>query len=350
MSARLTVAEIAKRVNGDFEGDGAAEITGLADVRHARPGQLTFLAGARYAGAAAETRATAVIVSREWHKPCPATLIRVDDPDRAFAQIASLFAPPVQGPPAGLHETAVVAPSAVLAEDVAVGPHCVIESGASIGARTVLVAGCYVGVGAAIGEDCKLYPQVSVREHVRIGNRVTIHDGSVIGSDGFGYVLGENGVRDKIPQIGSVQIGDDVEIGASVTIDRARFGVTRLGNGVKVDNLVQIAHNVVIGDHAVIVAQAGIAGSTEIGPHTILAGQVGIAGHLKIGKGARVLAQSGVWKDVADGEQVFGYPALPHKQAMSLQRLVMKLPQLRDRLGMLEEQVRELRTGRVLGE
>jgi UDP-3-O-[3-hydroxymyristoyl] glucosamine N-acyltransferase len=342
MAAAITVAELARRLGGACEGPGGAEITGLAGLREAGAGDVTFLANPRYAAEAAATAATAVIVSRKFDQPCPAAIIRVDDPDRAFAQAAEIFGPPRPVPSPGVHPTAVIAGDATLGADVRIGPHCVVESGAVIGDRTVLWAACYVGHQASIGCDGVLYPHVSIRERVRIGNRVILHNGTVVGSDGFGYTVDAAGVRTKVPQIGTVEVGDDVEVGANVTIDRARFGVTRIGRGVKIDNLVQIAHNVIIGDHAVLVAQVGISGSTEIGPHAILAGQAGVAGHLKIGAGAVVGAQAGVTKDVPPKAFVSGYPAAPHDKATRLHAHLNRLPQLKEKVADLEKRLARL--------
>ncbi len=334
----LTVAEIARRLKGSLEGNGAVEITGLAGIREAQPGQLTFLAAPRYTAAAAATRAGAVIVGADWRRPCPAALIRVKNPEQAFAEAAAWFAPPEITFPPGIHPTAVIAADARLGRDAHIGPHCVVESGAVIGDRCVLVAACYVGPGASLGNDSRLYPHVSLREYVRIGARAIFHNGVVIGSDGFGYVQ-DGAARRKIPQTGIVVVGDDVEIGANTTIDRARFGQTRIGNGVKIDNLVQIAHNVVIGDHSVVVAQVGISGSTSIGERTILAGQVGIAGHLVIGSDVVVGAQSGITKDIPAGAFVLGSPAYPREKTAKLFALIAALPELKARIEALEKRL-----------
>lgn len=338
---KLTVAEIARRLGGVVEGNGAAEISGLAGIREAQAGQLTFMAAPRYAAAAGATKAAAVIVAKDWDRPCPAALIRVKNPEKAFAEAAQWFAPPTVVFQPGVHPTAVVAGDARLGKDVTIGPLCVVEPGAAIGDRCVLVAACYVGHGASIGADSKLYPQVSLREYVRVGCRTIIHNGAVIGSDGFGYVQ-EGAARKKIPQIGIVVIGDDVEIGANVTIDRARFGQTRIGNGVKIDNLVQIAHNVIIGDNSVIVAQVGISGSTSVGERTILAGQVGVAGHLVIGSDVIAGAQAGITKDIPSGMFVVGSPAYPHDKAMKLFAHTARLPELKARIAALEERLAKL--------
>ncbi len=326
---RLTVADLAARLGGELEGDGRPLVQGVAGLREARPGDVTFVANMRYAGLVANTRASAVIVARAWDRPSSAALIRVDNPDAAFAATCQMFAPPPPPDPNGVHPTALISPRARLGADVRVGPYVVVEDGAEIGDRTVLMAHAYVGHEVVIGPDCRIYPHVSIRERCRLGARVTVHNGTVIGSDGFGYVAGEDGVRTKIPQLGIVEIGDDVELGANVTVDRARFGRTVIGRGVKVDNLVQIAHNVVIGDHSVIVAQVGIAGSSVIGSRVILAGQVGVAGHLEVGDGAVVGAQAGVSKDVPAGTIVLGSPAIPMDKFKRLHAYTMRLPELR---------------------
>ncbi len=341
MSARLTVAEIAQRLEGRLEGDGHVEITGLAGIREAQPGQLSFVANPQYAAAAAATRASAVIVAADWSRPCSAALIRVRNPDKAFALAAQWFAPAPPPPLTGVHPTAIVAPDARLGDGVALGPFCVVEAGARIGEHTVISAGCYIGHGVAIGANCRLYPHVSIREHCRLGDRCILHNGVVIGSDGFGYIQ-EGAIRRKIPQIGIVVIGNDVEIGANVTVDRARFGQTIIGNGVKIDNLVQIAHNVIIGDNAVIVAQVGISGSTTIGERTILAGQVGIAGHLTIGSDVIIGAQSGVSKNIPDKSFVLGSPAQPYEKTAKIHALTMRLPDLKDKLAALEQRIAAL--------
>jgi UDP-3-O-[3-hydroxymyristoyl] glucosamine N-acyltransferase len=342
MGANFTVTELAEKVGGTFEGNGGAVLTGLAALGHAQPGDLSFVASKKFAGEAATTGATAVLVPPDWSLPCPAILIRVENPDETFTSIAPDFAPPARVQPPGVHPSALVAEDAVLGQDVSIGPLCIVESGAVIGDRTRLVAACYIGTAVTVGCDGVFYPHVSIREHCTLGDRVVLHDGTVVGSDGFGYVVDEQGRRIKVPQVGIVEIGDDVECGANVTVDRARFGKTRIGNGVKIDNLVQIGHNVIVGDHAVIVAQVGIAGSTEIGTQAIIAGRCGVAGHLSIGAGAIVLGGSGVTRDVPPGVRVFGYPALPHRQAMSLHRHYLRLPQLKDQVAALEKRIAEL--------
>lgn len=345
MATSMTAGEIARRLKADIEGDGQVEIAGLAGIREARPDQLSFIADTRYAAAATATKAGAVIVARNWDRPCSATLIRIDKPDKAFAIVAQWFAPPPPPPLQGIHPSAVIAADAELGSDVAVGPFCVIESGAKIGDRSTICAGCYIGHGVSIGAESRLYPQVSIREYCRIGDRCIIHNGTVIGSDGFGYVQ-EGAIHRKIPQIGIVVIGDDVEIGANVTIDRARFGQTRIGNGVKIDNLVQIAHNVIIGDNAVIIAQVGISGSSSIGDRTILAGQVGIAGHLTIGSDVMIGAQSGVNKSIPSKSFMFGSPALPYKKTVKIHAMTMRLPDMKEKITSLEHRLDQIEADR----
>lgn len=338
MKIQLTVAEIARRLGGRVEGDQGALICNLAGIREAKEGDLSFVANPRYVSAAAVTKATAVIVGEDWGRPCPAILIRVKNPDKAFAQAAQWLAPPPVEFQPGIHPSAVIAAGARIGRDVFIGPYCVIEPGAAIGDRCAIHAGCYIGHNTQIGEEGKIYPNVTIREHTRIGKRVIIHSGTVIGSDGFGFVS-EDGIRKKIPQVGTVSIGDDVEIGANVAIDRARFGQTRIGNGVKMDNLIQIAHNVTIGDHCVIVAQAGISGSTTIGDRTILAGQVGIVGHLAIGSDVIVGAQAGVSKDIPPKSYVVGSPAVHHQKFIMAQANISRLPKLKEKITLMEERL-----------
>jgi UDP-3-O-[3-hydroxymyristoyl] glucosamine N-acyltransferase len=346
----MTVAELAAHVGGTVEGNAGDLITGVAALRDAVGGDLSFLANPKYAPLVAATRATAVLVAGEWTGEHTATLIRVPNPDRAFAQLVPLFAPPPVIHPPGVHATAVVGEGAILGHGVSVGPYVVVGCGCRIGARCVLEAHVVLGEGCVLGDDCHLYPHVSVRERIRMGQRVTIHNGSVIGSDGYGYSVttGADGrpVVEKVPQLGTVEVGDDVEIGANVTIDRARFGATRIGNGVKIDNLVQIAHNVQIGESSGIIAQVGISGSTRVGRGAILWGQAGIAGHLDIGDGAQVFAQAGVSKDVPAGAMVVGSPAADRREAVKTFALPRTVDRLKARLEALEAEVAALRASK----
>lgn len=338
----MKLSEVARQVDGTLDGPGDIEICGVAGLDEAEAGRLSFLANPRYAPQTAHTKASAVIVPEDFSLPCPAALIRVKNPDAAFAKAALLFYTPPPLPDPGIHPTAVVAADAELGEGVRIGAQCVIEAGVRIGDGTVVSPQCYIGWRVRIGRDCRLYPQVSLREEVVIGDRTAIHNGTVIGSDGFGYSVNSQGVRTKIPQIGTVVIGDDVEIGANVTVDRARFGRTVIGNGVKIDNLVQIAHNVEIGDHAVIVAQVGISGSTRVGSRAILAGQAGLAGHLTIGAGAIVGPRAAVTKDIPDGMYVMGEPAMPVAKMKRAHASLMLLPRFKERVSELERRVQEL--------
>jgi UDP-3-O-[3-hydroxymyristoyl] glucosamine N-acyltransferase len=334
---KTTVKELAALLGGHvFGGDPATVIEGFSGIAEASAGDLTFYGNAKYLAALRASRATAALVPLDFSEEIPALCIRVENPSMAFAKIVEAYSPkPVRFVP-GIHPSAIIAPEVELGTDVSIQPHAVLESGVKIGARTVIGAGTYLGRDCQLGEDCHVHPNVTIRENVLIGNRVAIHSGTVIGSDGFGYEP-VNGRHVKIPQVGIVQLDDDVEIGANVTIDRARFGRTRIGEGTKIDNLVQIGHNVSIGKHCIVIAQAGIAGSSRLGEHVILAGQVGIAGHLTIGDHSIVAAQSGVSKDIPAGETWFGYPAKPDKQSKRDLFYLYKLEKLFARVKKLEQ-------------
>lgn len=323
---RKTLTEIAKIVDGELAGDGSVVITGLCGIKEAKSGDLTFVANPKYFPLTEKTLASALLVPRDFTavaKP----IIRTDDPSIAFVKIAALFLEDnLLEHFMGIHSTAIIAPDARLGENVSIGPYAVIESKATVADNTIIYSGCYVGRKVTIGKDCLIYPNVSMRERIQIGDRVIIHSGAVIGSDGFGFV-NVKGMHQKIPQIGTVVIEDDVEIGANVTIDRARFDKTIVGRGTKIDNLVHIAHNVTIGENCIIVAQAGISGSVAIEKNAVLAGQAGIAGHLTIGQGAIVAAQAGVTKSVPAFTMVSGYPAKPHDTAKKVNACVQRLPE-----------------------
>ncbi|VGO15372.1 UDP-3-O-acylglucosamine N-acyltransferase [Pontiella desulfatans] len=339
----MKLAEIAERLGGVLEGDGDVEIVAVAGLREARIGDISFLANPKYAAHVAETEASAVIVPSDWDRPTKCAIVRSENSDRAFALAAELFYEAVPAPQPGVHPTAVVHESVRLGEGVSIGANCTIEAGVEIGANTIVQSNCAVGYKAVIGDGCLLYPLVSIREFTEIGDRVIIHNGAVIGSDGFGYAVKEDGTRTKIPQIGIVVIGDDVEIGANVAIDRARFGKTKIGKGTKIDNLVQIAHNVVVGEHSVMCGQAGISGSTTIGSRVILAGQAGLAGHLEVGDGAIVGAQAGVMKDVPSKDFVIGSPAMSHLQTKKMIASLITLPKLKDKVKQLEAEIEALK-------
>jgi UDP-3-O-[3-hydroxymyristoyl] glucosamine N-acyltransferase len=338
----LTLSELAEHLQAQLEGEGGTTIRGVAPIESAGEGEISFIANPRYARYAAVTRASALIVSFDFRGEARVPLLRVANPYLAFQRVVQLFHPEAIRLPAGIHPTAVIDASARLGREVAIGPHVVVERGARIGDRTQLFPGCYIGPEVEIGEDCVIYPNVVIRERVRIGKRVVIHAGAVIGSDGFGFAR-EGEVYRKIPQAGTVVIGDDVEIGANCCIDRATLGETRIERGAKLDNLIQVGHNVVIGENTVVAAQAGFAGSTIVGRNVMVGGQAGFAGHMTIGDGALISAQSGVSKDIPPGCRVFGYPARPAEQALREEAALRRLPELLKRVRELERLVQELK-------
>lgn len=338
---RKTLREIAKLIEGEVAGDDSIVISGFSGIKEGGPGDITFLANPKYAPLLNTTTASAVIISKDLPAPASKTVIRVANPSLAFARIISLIVPAETKRLKGVHSSALLAKSVKLGKNVAIGPYTVIEDDAQIGDNTVIYSGCFIGCGAKIGTDTLIYPNVSVRERTLIGRRVIIHSGTVIGSDGFGFVT-VNGKQHKIPQVGLVEIGDDVEIGANVTIDRARFDKTVIGRGTKIDNLVQIAHNVVIGENCLIVAQVGISGSTVIGNDVTLAGQAGLVGHITIGDGAIVTAQSGVSKSIPAGAMFSGYPARPFNETQKSHAYVHNLPKFFDLVKELKKKIEEL--------
>ncbi len=337
---RFTLKEIAHLVNGELVGDPSVAITGISGIKEAKEGDITFLANSKYTFLVETTKAAAIITSREQFKTSK-PLIKTDNPSIAFTKVVSLAAHDNIKHPKGIHPTAVISPNAEIAKDVAIGAYTIVEEGVEIGAGSIIYSGCYIGCRAKVGKKCLIYPHVSIREQIEIGDRVIIHSGAVIGSDGFGFAI-VRGVQEKIPQIGTVSIEDDVEIGANVTIDRARFDKTIIGKGTKIDNLVQIAHNVVTGENCIIVAQAGVSGSTTLGKEVILAGQAGIVGHIHIGDKAIVAAQAGVTKSIPAGTKVSGYPAKPHETALRVNACLQRLPELYKKIRELEEKVRSL--------
>ena len=333
----LTLQEIAKLSAGELDGDPARVITGAASLDEAVEGEIAFFNNPKYMPRLRKTRASAVFVPSDFAEKIPAAQIRVSDPSKAFEQVVLKLAPkPIAFAP-GVHPTAVVDPNAKIGARVSIQPHVVIEAGVTIGDETVIGAGTYVGHETSIGQSCLVYPNVTIRERTKIGSRVIIHGGAVIGADGFGFEFKE-GCQRKIPQLGTVQIDDDVEIGANTTIDRARFGRTWIQEGVKIDNLVQIAHNVVVGKHSVIAAQAGISGSVRVGERVSMAGQVGIVGHATIGDGTMIVAQSGVSKNIPGGVW-FGYPAVPLEEARRQIAWIHRLGKLFERVKALEKKL-----------
>ena len=336
-----TLRELAELVGGEVSGDPDTPIHGVAGIREATAGDITFLANARYDSYLHETGASAVICSRD-PRPSPVPLLQVDNPYLAFQRVVSVFRPESNVQQPGVHPPAVVAADAQVAASASVGPRCVIEAGASIGERAVLMAGSYVGAGSSIGADTRVYPNVTVRDRCRVGERCLLHPGVVIGSDGFGFAF-DAGRYHKVPQVGNVVIGDDVEIGANTTIDRATTDSTRVGDGTKIDNLVQIGHNVVIGRHCIIVAQVGISGSTRLEDYVTVGGQAGLIGHIVVGRRATIGAQSGVSKSVPEEAVVAGFfPAMPHALFKRVMAFIQKLPELFQRTKDLERRVTEI--------
>ncbi|MFH0771160.1 MAG: UDP-3-O-(3-hydroxymyristoyl)glucosamine N-acyltransferase [Candidatus Omnitrophota bacterium] len=340
LKIQKTLREIAQLIDGEVIGDERTLITGISGIKEAEEGDLTFLANPRYIPLMHTTRAAAIITSREIERVSK-PIVRTDNPSLAFAKTISLLFPQEQQYPSGIHPMAVIGKDVKIGRDVALQPYVVLDDGVEIGDRTIIYAGTYIGHHTRIGCDCLIYPNVAIREKIEIGNRVVIHSGSVIGSDGFGFA-NVKGVHHKIPQVGTVAIEDDVEIGANVTIDRARFGKTSIGRGTKIDNLVQIAHNVEIGEHSIVIAQAGISGSTIIGNNVTLAGQAGLVGHIKVGDNAVVAAQAGVTKSVAPNTCVSGYPAKPHDKAKRVNALVQRLPELFEAFKRLENKINKV--------
>jgi UDP-3-O-[3-hydroxymyristoyl] glucosamine N-acyltransferase len=333
----FTVKELANLSGGELVGDPTLQITGAASLSEAMPGEISFFANRKYIGLLRKTRASAIFVPPDFVEPISAAQIRIGNPAKAFEQIVLKFAPkPITFAP-GIHPTAIVDPGARLGERVSIQPHAVIEPGAKIGADTIIGAGSYIGHETTIGSDCLIYPRVTIRERSLIGSRVIIHSGAVIGADGFGFEM-VDGRQQKLQQLGIVQIDDDVEIGANTTVDRARFGRTWIQEGVKIDNLVQIAHNVVIGKNSVIVAQTGISGSTRVGERVTMAGQVGIVGHVEIADGTIIAAQSGISKSIPGGVW-FGYPAVPLQEAKQQIAWIHRLGKLFARVKEIEKKL-----------
>jgi UDP-3-O-[3-hydroxymyristoyl] glucosamine N-acyltransferase len=330
----FTVADIAARLGADVVGDGSVLLTGFAPATTAVSGDLTFAENESYFLRAEDSAAAAILVDEKFTSSRK-VLIRVANARIAFAKVLPIFFPEPEFS-CGIHPSAVVASSAQVDASAHVGPCCVVGENARVGARSVLEGSNFVTRDCQLGSDVRLFPNVVLYPRTFVGDRVRIHAGAVVGSDGFGYVL-DDGAHRKVQQIGHVIIHDDVEIGANVTIDRGALGPTIIGKGTKIDNLVQIAHNVVIGDHCLVVAQAGIAGSTRLGNYVTLAGQVGLAGHLKVGNRVTIAAQSGVMHDIGDGQKWFGYPAQPDRQMKRQLLALHQLPELMRRVAELEK-------------
>jgi UDP-3-O-[3-hydroxymyristoyl] glucosamine N-acyltransferase len=333
----LKLQELAAMCGGELRGEAEQKITGAASLAEATAGEISFFANPRYAALLRNTRAAAVFVPLDFSESTPAAQIRVANPAKAFEQVVLKFAPPPILFPPGIHETAVIHASAKLGQRVSIQPYAVIEPAVEIGDDTIIGAGTYIGHESVLGPNCMVYPHVTIRERTRIGSRVIIHSGAVIGADGFGFEQAQ-GRYEKVPQIGIVQIDDDVEIGANTTIDRARFGRTWIQKGVKIDNLVQVAHNVVLGENTVMAAQVGVAGSTRVGRRVLMAGQVGVAGHVEIADDTTITAQSGVSKNISGGVWR-GSPAVPMAKANEQMAWVRRLGKFFARLREIEEKM-----------
>lgn len=335
----MILRELADRLGCTLRGDGAVEVVRVAGIDESGPGDLTFVANPKYAKRLATTRATAVIVSPETQTPLPSLLS--PNPYLAFARAVGLLHPSV--PPApGIHAAAVVDPTAELGADVHVGPLAAIGPRVRVGPRTVIHPHAVLYADVVVGADCLLHSGVQVREGCRLGDRVIVQNGAVIGADGFGFARDAEGRYHKIPQRGIVVLEDDVEVGALCAIDRAALGETRVGAGTKLDNLVQVGHSVTIGRDTVLAGQVGIAGSARVGDRVTLAGQVGVAGHLTIGDGVVATAQSGIPASVEPGQIVSGYPAIENRDWLKASAVFARLPELQRRVRELEKRLREL--------
>jgi UDP-3-O-[3-hydroxymyristoyl] glucosamine N-acyltransferase len=336
----VKLRELADRLECRLEGDGDLDVSRVSGIQDAQPGDLTFVANSKYEKALASTRASAVILKDD-APAAPCAMLRARDPYLAFARAVGLFTP-VSRPAAGVHALAAIAPDARLGTDVSVGPFVAIGEGAHIGDRTVIYPNVTIGAGVNVGNDCIIHSNVAVRERCILGDRVILQNGVVVGGDGYGFVRRGDGTHEKIPQVATVVIEDDVELGANTTVDRPAVGETRIKAGAKIDNLVQIAHGVTVGRNTLMAAQVGIAGSTEVGDDVMLGGQVGVGGHLKIGTGAVAVGQSGVTNSLEPGASVAGYPAIDSREWRKASVIFRRLPELKKRLEELEAKLAEL--------
>lgn len=344
MNQSITLTELAGLVGGKIAaGDPDAVFSGLNSLSEAAPGEVSFLGNPRYAPQLATTLASAILIAPDHtERPEGKAYIEVANPTLAFSEVIRFFGVPKVEAKPGIHPTAFVAASAKLNPDkVHVGPHVVVEDGATVGDGSVLHAGAYIGPGASLGADCVLHAHAVIKDHCVLGQRVIIHSGAVIGSDGFGYEFVQ-GRHLKIDQVGIVELGDDVEVGSCSCIDRARFGKTSIGKGTKIDNLVQIAHNVTTGDHCILVSQVGISGSTRLGHYVVMGGQSGASGHLKIADQVTILGRAGVVKDLPEKGHYTGFPARPLMEGRKLMAYPGKVPELQKRIRDLEQRLAAL--------
>jgi UDP-3-O-[3-hydroxymyristoyl] glucosamine N-acyltransferase len=339
MQASLSLADLGAKLGADVIGDANHEISGVGPLDTAESEHLSFLHNPKYVEEARSSAAGAILVADAEMLPGRNVLV-CPEPYLALAHALEIFHP-VTRPEPGVHTSAVVGDNASVGEGASIGPMVSVAPGASIGARSVIGPGCVLGRDVSVGADCVLHPRVVIEDRCRIGDRCIIHSGTVVGADGFGFAT-VDGAHHKVPQVGIAVIEDDVELGANVCIDRAALGETRIGRGTKVDNLVQIAHNVQIGEHCLVVAQVGISGSCRIGHHTVFAGQSGCSGHLDIGSGVVLSARAVAIKDVPDGVTLSGYPARPHREWLKTQANLQRLAGLREKVKELEERLAEL--------
>jgi len=330
----MKLRELAERLACRLEGDGEIDIVHVAGIEDAEAGDLTFVANSKYLPELATTRASAVLLREDVAAPAMAVL-RTADPYLAFARAVGLFAPAWKPKP-GVHSLSAVAADATIGRDVSIGAFVSIGEGATIGERSIICPNVTIGPGARIGADCVIHSNVSIRERVTIGDRVVIQNGVVVGGDGYGFVRRGDGTHEKIPQVATVVIEDDVELGANTTVDRPAVGETRIKAGTKIDNLVQIAHGVVVGRNVLMAAQVGIAGSTQIGDDVMFGGQVGVGGHLTIGRGVVAVGQSGITNSVDAGRMVAGYPAIDAREWRRAAAVFRRLPELKKRIEELE--------------
>lgn len=347
MGKSITIQEIATLVGGTLvQGDPAGTITGLSSLSGAASGEVSFLGNSRYAPQLQNTKAAAVLVPVGFADRVPhIAFIEVENPTLAFSRIIDYFGPPPRPVAMGVHPSAVVAESAEFDRaKVCIGPNAVVEDGAVLGDGTIVHAGAFIGPGATLGRDCVIHANAVIKDRCVLGDRVIIHSGAVIGTDGFGYEVVQ-GRHMKIEQVGIVQIDSDCEIGSCTTIDRARFGRTHIGEGTKIDNLVQIAHNCVIGRHCIIVSQVGISGSTRLGNYVVMGGQVGVAGHLEIGDQVTFLAKSGVTKNITEPGMYTGFPAKPLTEGRKMLTYPARVPELLERVRELEKRLAALESG-----
>lgn len=337
-------SQIALIVSGKVEGDPNASVASFGKIEEAKEGQLSFLANPKYEDYLYSTKASVVIISESYElkEPVNTTLIRVKDAYTAFAMLLSKYQEIMQQQLTGVQDPSYIAKTATYGEGVFIGAFAYLGENVTIGNNTKIYPQVYIGNNVKIGDNCVIHPGVKIYHECQVGNNVTIHGGTVIGSDGFGFAPQPDGSFKKVPQIGNVVIQDNVEIGSNTTIDRATIGSTIIHKGAKLDNLIQIAHNVEIGDSSVIAAQAGISGSTKIGKGVMIGGQAGIVGHIQLGDGAKVNAQSGVSKSIEPGKAVTGSPAYDYTSALRSQAATRKLPELEKRVKDLERLLKQL--------